>query len=188
MSALSMEDASAQIGRRVRRIVNFSGVTSLFVSTVIRADAVEEGSTVGVIWDPPERLFRGWKTEFTTALPEVLHRLFDDDGASVLRLQLVADGRPGREVPVEPHDGPNRLGSSVTTAKVRIDPEPQLLVAERLLAVVEHRRPLRCRVSESNTGTVVLSVAERRSLAHWKDCGGVSPSALRRLMPRQTSL
>ena len=57
MSGFTMEEATAKIGKRVRRIVNTVGVTSILVGTVIRADAVDDGDIVGVVWDPAERLF-----------------------------------------------------------------------------------------------------------------------------------
>jgi hypothetical protein len=52
MNAFSMEEAAIKIGKRARRIVNISGVTSTLVGTVIRADAVDDGHIVSVIWDP----------------------------------------------------------------------------------------------------------------------------------------
>src|SRR5262249_19540491 len=55
--AFTMEEAAAKIGKRVRRMVDIAGVTSILVGTVIRADAVDDGYTVGVVWDPAERLF-----------------------------------------------------------------------------------------------------------------------------------
>jgi hypothetical protein len=57
MSAFTMEEAAATIGKRVRSMVDIAGVTSIMVSTVIRADAVDEGYIVGVVWDLAERLF-----------------------------------------------------------------------------------------------------------------------------------
>jgi len=57
MSTFTLEEVRAKIGKRVRRIVDVAGVTSIMVGTVIRADAVDDGYTVSVIWDPQERLF-----------------------------------------------------------------------------------------------------------------------------------
>jgi hypothetical protein len=57
MSAFTMEEAVAKIGKRVRRIADIAGVTSIPVGTVIRADAVDDGYIVGMVWDPAERLF-----------------------------------------------------------------------------------------------------------------------------------
>jgi hypothetical protein len=73
MSAFSMEEAAAKIGKRVRRIVTCAGMTSIMIGTVIRADAVDEGYTVSVIWDPQERLFgdRFTKEEYGELLVEV---------------------------------------------------------------------------------------------------------------------
>jgi hypothetical protein len=73
VSAFTLEEAAAKIGKRVRRIVDIAGVTSILVGTVIRADAVDEGYTVRVIWDPQERLFgdRFTKEEYGELLVEV---------------------------------------------------------------------------------------------------------------------
>ena len=73
MSAFTMEEAAAKIGKRVRRIVKISGVTSILVGTVIRADAVDDGYFVSVIWDPQERLFgdRFSKDEYEKLLVEI---------------------------------------------------------------------------------------------------------------------
>jgi hypothetical protein len=73
MSAFTLEEVRAKIGKRVRRIVNISGVTSIMVGTVIRADAVDDGYTVSVIWDPQERLLgdRFSKDEYETLLVEL---------------------------------------------------------------------------------------------------------------------
>lgn len=57
MSGFTMEEATAKIGTRVRSMVDLAGVTSILVGTVIRADAVDDGDIVGVVWDPAERLF-----------------------------------------------------------------------------------------------------------------------------------
>jgi hypothetical protein len=73
MSAFTMEEAAAKIGKRVRRVVDIGGVTAILVGTVIRADAVDEGYIVGVIWDPAERLFgdRFSKDEYEALLTEL---------------------------------------------------------------------------------------------------------------------
>ena len=57
MGAFRMEEAAAKVGQRVRRMMNIPGVPSILVGTVIRADAVDDGYLVSVIWDPQERLF-----------------------------------------------------------------------------------------------------------------------------------
>jgi hypothetical protein len=57
MRAFTMDEAAAKIGKRVRSMVDIAGVTSILVGTVIRADAVDDGYIVGVVWDPDERLF-----------------------------------------------------------------------------------------------------------------------------------
>ena len=57
MSALTREETAAKIGQRVRSMMDITGVTSILVSTVIRADAVDVGDIVGVVWNPAERLF-----------------------------------------------------------------------------------------------------------------------------------
>jgi len=73
MSAFTMEEAAAKIGKRVRRIVTCAGITSLMIGPVIRADAVDEGSTVRVMWAPQERLFgdRFTKEEYGELLVEI---------------------------------------------------------------------------------------------------------------------
>jgi hypothetical protein len=74
MSAFTLEEVRAKIGKRVRRIVNTAGVTSILVGTVIRADAVNDGYIVSVIWDPQERLFgdRFSKDEYEALLTELI--------------------------------------------------------------------------------------------------------------------
>jgi hypothetical protein len=57
MRAFTMDEAAAKIGKRVRSMVDIAGVTSILVGTVIRADAVDDGYIVSVVWDPDERLF-----------------------------------------------------------------------------------------------------------------------------------
>jgi hypothetical protein len=57
VGAFRMEEAAAKSGQRVRRMMNIPGVHSILVGTVIRADAVDDGYLVSVIWDPQERLF-----------------------------------------------------------------------------------------------------------------------------------
>ena len=49
MRSFTMEEAAAKIGTHVRRIVNVSGVLSILVGTVIRADAVDGSYLVKVI-------------------------------------------------------------------------------------------------------------------------------------------
>jgi len=73
MSAFTVEEAAAKIGKRVRRMVTCAGMTSLMIGTVIRADAVDEGYTVSVMWDPQERLFgdRFSKEEYGELLAEI---------------------------------------------------------------------------------------------------------------------
>jgi hypothetical protein len=73
MRAFTMEEAAAKIGKRVRRIVDIAGVTSILVGTVIRADAVDDGYIVGVVWDPAERLFgdRFLKDDYEKLLTEM---------------------------------------------------------------------------------------------------------------------
>jgi hypothetical protein len=56
MRAFTREEAAAKIGKRVRSMVDIAGVTSILVGMVIRADAVDDGDIVGVVWDPAERL------------------------------------------------------------------------------------------------------------------------------------
>jgi hypothetical protein len=67
------ESQAAEIGKRMRRIVNIAGVTSILVGTVIRADAGDDGYIVSVIWDPQERLFgdRFSKDEYEKLLVEL---------------------------------------------------------------------------------------------------------------------
>jgi hypothetical protein len=57
MRAFTREEAAAKISTRVRSMVDIAGVLSILVSIVKRADAVDDGDIVGVVWDPVERLF-----------------------------------------------------------------------------------------------------------------------------------
>jgi len=67
--------AAAQVGRRIKTLVEFSGVPQGTTGRVLRADRSEDGFTLAIEWDLPERgkPLVDWftRSEFTRFLTEL---------------------------------------------------------------------------------------------------------------------